>query len=276
MSTALWTPITSTFNARYDHHVHLSGAYTGRQQDEWMRAVQQKGWIPVFTEHSYIFKEAKGILDIAWAAERCLYTLDQYIRWSDRFRESGVPVKVGLEVDYVVGKERSIERLLSEYPWDMVIGSVHWDGEEPFDDVSGRTPPPGRHKIRRYFLILREMVSSGLFDVLGHLDVFRAAGTCGFGYEEWDEVTEILRLAAERGMVIELNTGGLRKPTQEAYPRTVVLDRAAALGIRICLGSDAHSPGELGFQLEQSLADLTERHPGRLVSVGVAKDLLCQ
>ncbi|MFZ5435209.1 MAG: histidinol-phosphatase [Bacillota bacterium] len=265
---ALWTPITSAFNARYDHHVHLLGAYTGRQQDEWMEAIEQKGWIPVFTEHSYIFREAKGILDIAWATERCLYTLDQYIRWSDQFRESGVPVKVGLEVDYVRGKERRIEKLLSEHPWDMVIGSVHWDGEEPFDDVSGRFPPPCRDKIRRYFGILREMVSTGLFDVLGHLDVFRAAGTCDSGYEEWDEVTEILRLAAERGMVIELNTGGLRKPTREAYPRALVLDSAAALGMSICLSSDAHSPGELGFHLEQSMSGLTQRYPGRVVSIG--------
>ena len=41
-----------------------------------------------------------------------------------------LPVKLGLEVDYVGERQSRLLDLLAPYPWDFLLGSVHWiDGE---------------------------------------------------------------------------------------------------------------------------------------------------
>ena len=54
-------------------------------------------------------------------------------RPSWRRADRGLPVKLGLEVDYVPGLERETRELLAPYPWDYLLGSVHFIGERSVD-----------------------------------------------------------------------------------------------------------------------------------------------
>ena len=55
-------------------------------------------------------------------------------------------------------------------------------------------------------------------------------------------------------MSIEVNTAGLRKPIREIYPSPLLLRMARERGIPICFGSDAHKPGEVGFEFAAALS----------------------
>jgi histidinol-phosphatase (PHP family) len=60
------------------------------------------------------------------------------------------------------------------------------------------------------------------------------------------------RIAAA-GMAVELNTGGLRKPVAEIYPSPLLLSLIRERDIRICFGSDAHEPGQVGMDFDKAL-----------------------
>ncbi len=49
-----------------------------------------------------------------------------------------IDIRVGLEGDYIEGYEADIERIIQAYPWDYVIGSVH------FFWVNGTLPTTGK------------------------------------------------------------------------------------------------------------------------------------
>jgi len=63
-----------------------------------------------------------------------------------------------------------------------------------------------------------------------------------------------LRAASAAGMLIELNTGGLRKPVADTFPGRDLLAEAGALGIPIVFGSDAHRPGDVGHAFDRAAA----------------------
>lgn len=54
--------------------------------------------------------------------------LDQYVETALAARRAGLPVVVGLEVDYIPGQMDKVGVLLEGYPFDVLLGSVHWIG----------------------------------------------------------------------------------------------------------------------------------------------------
>ena len=112
----------------WDYHMHLErGALTLEYLQRFLARAQEVGITEIgVTEHLYRFREARDILWDDYIASRCTNTVDRYISLIDQVRSAGLPVRFGLEADYVPGKEREIERVLALFPLDYVIGSVHW------------------------------------------------------------------------------------------------------------------------------------------------------
>ena len=55
-----------------------------------------------------------------------------------RAKDEGLPVKIGLEVDYYRGQMDEVSALLAQYPFDVLIGSVHWLDTWQFDDIDNK------------------------------------------------------------------------------------------------------------------------------------------
>jgi histidinol-phosphatase (PHP family) len=163
-------------------------------------------------------------------------------------RSTGPRVLVGVEVDYVPGAEAELEELLARERFDYVIGSVHFAGDLPID-VSSYLNDPRWDDVdavfRTYWETVARAAAWGRFDVVGHLDLPKKSGRHP---AEAPTAAEDAALAAIKaaGLAIELNTSGLRSGAGEAYPGPSLLARAAALGIPLTFGSDAHSPGDVG------------------------------
>ena len=89
------------------------------------------------------------------------------------------PLKLGIEMDYVPGREDRIASLLDAHEFDYVVGSVHFLGDgavdDPDFDVWGRDGDPDG-LWRRYFEMIAETARTGLYDILAHPDLVKYWG----------------------------------------------------------------------------------------------------
>ncbi len=181
-----------------------------------------------------------------------LEELPFYLLALERVRERNpdLYVGIGLEADHHTGTEAFVSRLLRAYPWDYVMGSVHYLGAWPLDHPHFQEEYGWRDLkgiFQAYFEEVARAAQSGLFHAIGHLDLPKK-----FGHRLPEgallELAEPALLAIrEAGLFLDLNTAGLRKPIGEVYPAPALLRRARELGIGVVLGSDAHAPEEVGF-----------------------------
>src|SRR3954451_1511646 len=89
-----------------------------------------------FTDHVYRFTAARDWIDCdAWRNEATA-DLGHYVAALDGAREAGFPVLMGLECDWVPGREAEIAALRAAYDWDYFLGSYHWLGEREIDHAS--------------------------------------------------------------------------------------------------------------------------------------------
>ena len=168
-----------------------------------------------------------------------------------------ISIKIALESDYIPGYEAKTKALSENYPYDYIIGSVHFINNWPFDDPS--TLPTWKGKdintvYRQYYDLLRKSAQSRLFDIIGHCDLVKK-----FGYrasaDMTDEVTATAKVFKESGVAIEINTAGLRKPVKEMYPSLDCLKIYSQAGVPLTFGSDAHNPKDVGRDFDRA-ADL--------------------
>jgi histidinol-phosphatase (PHP family) len=171
-----------------------------------------------------------------------------------------IDVRVGLEGDYIEGYEEKIERIVTDYPWDYVIGSVHFLGEWDISDYRQTHQWEGKDKMavyEQYYDAVCKAAATGFYDYIGHIDVIKR-----FGYKPEGDVTHLenraLEAVAAHGLAIELNASGLRMPVNEMFPSRRMLEYARELGIPLTIGSDAHQPERLGQYLEEARALLKD------------------
>ena len=169
-------------------------------------------------------------------------------RYGDR-----IELLLGYEIDWIAGlvDERVLSRAV-----DYRIGSIHFLKEWGFDNPEfiGEYGQRDLGTVwREYFEAIAQMAQSGLFDIVGHLDLIKV-----FGYFKDRGVDAAVMGALEAirdsGMAIELNTAGWRKPVGECYPSAAILKAAYDLGIAITFGSDAHDVCHVGQGLPQAYA----------------------
>ena len=177
--------------------------------------------------------------------------LPGYLRWIERARAHAagrIPVRAGLECDWLAGCESWIAELASRYEWDYLIGSVHYLGDWDFDNPKwlGRWAECDVDAVwSHYWKTYADMAEAGIFDILGHPDLVKKFSHVPAG--DLDRFYEpAIDAIAASGSVIELNTAGWHKPCAEAYPAPRFLELACSAGIGLVISSDAHAPGEVG------------------------------
>src|SRR6266446_539780 len=207
-----------------------------------------------FTEHVYYFEQTRQLWDKQYMLERCVHDLDRYVGAVTEAKERELPVKLGLEVDYIAGRERELADILAPYPWDYLLGSVHYVDGFPVDQEPGLVEKVGPHEAwRRYFVWLRNAARSGLFDSLSHPDLVKHHGPRPDTESvQWlhEETADVIEAA---GVCIEVSSAGLHKPVGELYPDPPLLEACQARGVPITLASDAHAPQNVGRDLDHAV-----------------------
>jgi histidinol-phosphatase (PHP family) len=228
------------------------------------------------TEHLSRFRQADDVLKGWWDDDQSPALADAMRRaWDDELgadldeyvevvlaaKAQGLPVVLGMEVDHYAGRMDVVGELLSGYPFDVLLGSVHWIGSWGFDNwfepaFAGEWDRRGVEAVwDAYTEALEELAASGACDVLAHPDLCKVTGHRPAVPDEWyDRMAEA---AAGCGLAAEVSSAGLRKPVGEPYPAPDLLARFAAAGVPFTTASDAHRldrVAERGDELRALLA----------------------
>lgn len=178
--------------------------------------------------------------------------LDAYVETCLAAKQAGLPVVIGMEVDYYRGRMDRVADLLAGYPFDVLLGSVHWLGTWLFDDLASAVAM-GEWDSRRvedvwddYTRALEELAASGAVDVLAHPDLCKVAGRRPAVPDEWYD--RMAAAAAAAGVAAEVSSAGWRKPAAEPYSPPALLERFRARGVPVTTASDAHQLGEVAMR----------------------------
>jgi histidinol-phosphatase (PHP family) len=178
------------------------------------------------------------------------------VREESAAAQSRIRVFTSVEVDYAPRDWPHLLALLAEHGFDYVIGSVHGVDGKPIDyieEMVRKNWPDDDLLYARYYEAVAEMAASGVVDVAGHLDLPKKFGRRPGAAARPAEDAALDAIAAA-GVLVEINTSGLRYPVGELFPSADLLARAHGRGIGITFGSDAHEPGELAAGFDQALA----------------------
>lgn len=244
-----------------DYHMHLErGQLTIERLQRFLARAAEVGLREIgVTEHLYRFREARDILWTDHVATRCVNRVDDYLALIEQAKAAGLPVKFGLEADYIPGRERETARVLALFPLDYVIGSVHWLGGWGFDlDPASWQGCQVEAVYREYYDTLARAAESGLFDVIGH-----TGNIAYFGFRpDAATLAEVedayLARVSRQDVVLEINAGGLLRPAHELFPRPELARRIIAAGLPITTASDAHRPEDVGHAFPELYRQLAE------------------
>ena len=275
-----------------DYHLHLwphSAASTWFHLDQIAQYCEEAARHGVselaLTEHAHRFVDVANVVGPWWlrfgheptSKEMANYwdfharsSLEEYVELAQRAKDEGLPVKIGLEVDYQRGQMDEVSALLAQYPFDVLIGSVHWLDAWAFDDLDNRVNM-AQWSIRdvescwdQYASAMEELAASGAADVLAHPDLIKVTGRVAASPGEfWDRMSEA---AAKADVSVECSSAGWCKPVAEQYPAEGFLDRLVKAGVSFTTASDAHRLGVVSARVGDVAALLEARGVHELAS----------
>ena len=179
--------------------------------------------------------------------------ISQVRELQEKHRE--IPVRLGIEADYVSTHMDDIAKTLAEHEFDYIYGSIHFIESWGFDQTRFKYEFDRRdidEGYEVYFGLVMDAARTGLYDIMTHLDVVKK-----YGHRPTRDLSElhheVARTLRKSNVAIELNASGLHKPVREIYPSLDVLKIMNEHGVPITFGSDAHKPSEVARDFDQLL-----------------------
>ncbi|MBP5491226.1 MAG: histidinol-phosphatase HisJ family protein [Clostridiales bacterium] len=255
-----------------DGHIHIErGEYTV----DWIRqfvdrAVEMNIDEIGLLEHCYMFPEFAPMYDAvrkksdfvdSWFKRKAgKKSYDEYQRLIEDVRKEDFPVKInfGLEICYFKDFEDFTSGLVKDRGFDFLLGSMHFVDGFAFDHTAELWEGVDLDTMyRRYFEDSVLLARSGIFDGIGHPDTIKL-----FGHKPSFSLTEYYEALAlelkKNNMYADQNSGAQRR-----CPDTASLGMDEELirilkkhDVRIVTSSDAHSPEDVGYRIEQMNRDL--------------------
>ena len=234
----------------FDYHVHTHYCrHAIGEADEYVKVAIRKGLKEMgFSDHYPMYYLPKLSYD---DYSMNLEELPMYVKDIEEARRlfaSEIGVKIGVEVDYYREKESILRRNLASLEFDYLIGVVHMIDDWVVDDHRNihRYAEYDLNKLySRYFKEVEALIRSGLFDIIGHIDVIKK-----FDILPEEGVEQYLKLCLDlilkKDLCVEINSSGLDRPIKDTFPGLNFLKKMYNHGIQVTLGSDAHHPTEVG------------------------------
>jgi histidinol-phosphatase (PHP family) len=248
-----------------DYHVHLrpdadgttaEKYFTQANVERYREAAEAAGIAELgVSEHIHRFHAALDVWDHPFWCQSAADDIEEYVE----FVREETDLRLGIEADFVEGREDRMANLLDRHDWDYVVGSVHFLRGRAVDmqgafDIWGRGEAPDK-VWTRYFETIAESARSGMYDIIAHPDLVKVWGkkhACPDADPRryYEPAVEAF---AESGVAVEVSTAGLRKPVKEIYPARAYLEMIVEAGCPIALSSDAHEPQHIGYGYDQAL-----------------------
>jgi len=213
---------------------------------------------------------AKGLDEIGFSDHVCLKLVDWAIRIEDipvmtsqildlrlKYKDQ-IKIRYGIEVDYFPGYESELKSLIESIPVDYVIGSIHFIDDWNFDtDQSLYGKWTNDRLYEKYFHLVQQAAQSGLFDIIGHIDIIKKFRV----YPESNQDTlfeDTIKIIKANNLVVELNTGGMDRPCAEFTPSAKLLELCFKHHVPVTLSSDAHREMQIARHYESAIELLSQ------------------
>ena len=244
-----------------DFHIHtcFSGDSEANVDSIIQRAISKGLKHIAITDHNdFEFEDGKFELDIEKYYE---YMTNKKIEYKDKINLS-VGIECGLEPRFA----DRINKLMSSYEFDFVIGSSHViNGRDPYYKEYFENRPVHDAMVEYLESIIENIHIFNDFDVYGHLDYMMRYAPVSpeekrYNYNEYGELFDkILTTLISKGKGIEINTSPLRSGLTDTNPNMQVIKRYKELGGKIItIGSDAHKPEDVGANFNDAKKLLTD------------------
>lgn len=232
------------------NHTYLCKHATGIMEDYVQKAIDEKIDVFGFSDHNPMHLDKRHRMEDKYKVDY----ISMYKEVKKQF-EGKIKLLFGYEFDYL---ETGMDTSLLKENLDYVIGSVHFLNDFIVDDPKMIEAYKKRKEAfknknteylwQSYFEQLKKMANTGLFDIVGHIDLVKILTI--------EEPKKDIRLIAKdalkaikkSGMAIEINAAGLRKTVEDTYPSKKLLEEIFAFDIPITFGSDAHSVEQIGYK----------------------------
>ena len=250
----------------FDTHTHTYLSNHGKGTvDEVVAEAARRGLAMVaLTEHLPLPAGIDPDGTFAMDADKVGFYFDSIAQ--ARLDHPQIEVITGVEIDWRTGAEDYILQQLASAPgcFELRLGSVHmlsdgqgsyWEFDHPAY-VDGWYERGEKQVWKAYLATWIEAVRSSVpFDVMTHPDLpkkldFRPK------FDTREMYTAMAEAAATRGVMIEVNTSGLRKPVDELFPADALLKAFCEAGVMCTIGSDAHVPRDVGCDFDSACASM--------------------
>jgi len=233
-----------------DYHMHVKSDLYGKQRpEEYIKVAKSKGLDEIgFSDHFSVYP-------VYYSMKR--EKLPEYVKIVQVLKnKADITLKLGIEMDYAPKIENQTKKIIDKYPFDYVIGSLHfiddWEFENP-KEIPNYKKWNIYELYQMYFNLLRKLANSKLFNIIGHADIIKK-----LGFKPQKNINDILKdtikVFKKNKVCIEVNTTGLKTPCKEIYPSEKFLRICFDYGIPITLGSDAHCPRFVGQNFDKAIS----------------------
>ena len=252
-----------------DAHVHLeNGPLTKEYVWEFVKAAQKKGIQHLqILDHTHRFYEFKDMYQLIcerdiqqkeWFEKKQVNSIREYQQLIEEMKKEDFPIQVtfGLEVCYTPESEAFLKNILTQYPYDFLVGSVHSVNGYLYDmDAFSKQllweKQSSETIYKAYFKSVKKAIQSDLFTQIGHPDVIKMYNY-NPGYDLHLEYEEIARLAKEHNVLLEENTGAhYRYHHQDIGLNSDFRNTIKKYGVKTITASDAHYPNHVGMNFEE-------------------------
>ncbi|MFD0715195.1 histidinol-phosphatase [Paenibacillus sp. GCM10027626] len=250
--------------SKFDIHTHhyRCGHAFGDIED-YIKAGIAAGLTAIgISDHSPYFasSEDQPHPGIAMAKSDFTAYIDEVLRLKSVYADK-IDVLLGMESDFYPEHADIYRNMYRSYPFDYIIGSVHqtrgvsifnrhrWDKLNEQQQIEEKN---------HYYDLIRQSASSGMFQILGHIDAMKGYYPAFSNIPADAAIDETLQVIADNGVAIEINTSGKTKKVGGWYPSDAILERACRCGVDVTFGSDAHKPERVADEWDEVRQRLKE------------------
>lgn len=242
----------------FDYHVHSDYSLDSKMSmsDACIKAMELGLKEIAFTDH----------VDLDWPDNLFptfdISALGKYINEimeiQEKFR-AFLTVKKGVEIGLQPHTLEQCSKIVSSYPFDFVIASIHIVGRKDSSLPAYFENKNKEQSFMRYYEEILSLVEAfDEFSVLGHLDYVKRYSPYPYKDDDHtignDIIDEILKTLIRKNKGIEVNTSGYRHISNSPMPHFDVIKRYKELGGKIItLGSDAHHTRYIGLNFREAL-----------------------
>lgn len=245
-----------------DGHVHLeNGALTIEYVQEFIdEAINKNIHTLHILDHTHRFKEFEFMyeklketpIQKKWLSNKFKNSLNEYLILIEECRkiDSPVELKFGLEVCYVNEYEEELRKLLSNYHFDFLVGSVHSIHGLLYDMPFSKEILWDKYDVndiyKDYYTSIFQLIKSRLFTQVGHPDTIKMLNYTPT-YDLTETYHQFAELCNQYHVLCENNTGcHYRYHHKDVGLSKEFLNILKKHHTAIITASDAHKPCDVG------------------------------